>query len=696
MDGIFISYRRDDSAGYAGRLYDRLVSHFGVDRVFMDVEGIEPGTDFVDAIERAIASCRVLIVLIGDEWLSATDTGGRRRLDDPNDFIRLETGAALERDIRVVPVLLDGALMPHESDLPDTLKSLVRRQAVELTHKQWEASSGKLIRTLERILSTDAKPAVLASPIPSAPGAPELAENANASGEAHHSKTWMIGFVMAIAIAIGVALFLRDKPKPTPEPIPVAEPTTVPVETTPPTEPQPPIADAAPEPAPRPAQLEITPSQLAFADTETGQSTSTVLRLTNTGETEAPLNTRLLGKSVGSYHITDDSCGETLAPGASCSYTIKFEPAGVGARPAELMVDFGADAPLAVALEATATAPAPVAAEAPAATVAETPPAIFQHFGGPIAPEEPATSAAESRPAPETPPPPPRPVIQTLTSESVAGGAKICYRVDHADSLVLTPQPGKIGNSLRDCVTVPLAVETTLTLIAIGPGGQASVGIDAAPAPSVTAEAPSAVADSPAPGDPADTGLPARGDTWTYRTRGKWATSPQRTIIFEVENIDSGVITERYLEIAPRDAAGPAKRSRAGDTVIVDWGAAGWEFSPWLAASDDFTGTARLRDFTAPAMDREWGDWSTAASIQGKRRITVPAGTFATMVVEASASRPATGGRAQAMVEPVRVKFTMWYSPKVKRYVKMERSVFSASRREIEQDTFELVKYNTR
>ena len=91
VDGIFISYRRDDSAGYAGRLYDRLSAHFGADRVFMDVEGIEPGTDFVDAIERAVASCRVLIVLIGDEWLNAKDTSGRRRLDDPHDFIRLET-----------------------------------------------------------------------------------------------------------------------------------------------------------------------------------------------------------------------------------------------------------------------------------------------------------------------------------------------------------------------------------------------------------------------------------------------------------------------------------------------------------------------------------------------------------------------------------------------------------------------------
>ncbi|WP_333856992.1 toll/interleukin-1 receptor domain-containing protein, partial [Denitromonas sp.] len=166
VDGIFISYRRDDSAGYAGRLYDRLAGHFGPGRVFMDVEGIEPGTDFVDAIENAVASCRVLIVLIGDEWLSTTDASGRRRLDDPHDFIRLETRAALARDIRVVPVLLDRAPMPAYEALPEDLRPLVRRQAVELNHKQWEATSGELIRTLEKILDTSDAPAPPAEPEP--------------------------------------------------------------------------------------------------------------------------------------------------------------------------------------------------------------------------------------------------------------------------------------------------------------------------------------------------------------------------------------------------------------------------------------------------------------------------------------------------------------------------------------------------
>ncbi|MDO9135743.1 toll/interleukin-1 receptor domain-containing protein [Hydrogenophaga sp.] len=152
MDGIFISYRRDDSAGYAGRLYDRLAAHFGADQVFMDVAGIELGTDFVTAIEQAVGSCKVLIVVIGDEWLSTTDAAGRRRLDDPHDFVRLETSVALEREIRVVPVLVGGALMPRGDELPANLKALARRQAIEISHKQWEASTRELIMALNTML----------------------------------------------------------------------------------------------------------------------------------------------------------------------------------------------------------------------------------------------------------------------------------------------------------------------------------------------------------------------------------------------------------------------------------------------------------------------------------------------------------------------------------------------------------------
>ncbi len=181
MDGIFISYRRDDSAGYAGRLYDRLIPHFGAERVFMDVEGIEPGADFVTAIEDAVGSCRVLIVIIGDEWLTTLDGAGRRRLDDPHDFIRLETVTALKRGIRVVPVLVGGALMPRAEELPADLGPLARRQAIEISHKQWEATTAELIRALEVMLG-DAGVAGLAHPAQEASRATGLSTAAEGNG----------------------------------------------------------------------------------------------------------------------------------------------------------------------------------------------------------------------------------------------------------------------------------------------------------------------------------------------------------------------------------------------------------------------------------------------------------------------------------------------------------------------------------
>ena len=218
MDGIFISYRRDDSAGYAGRLYDRLAAHFGVERVFMDVEGIEPGLDFVVAIEEAVGSCRVLIAVIGDEWTTAADAAGRRRLDDPNDFIRLETGAALQRGIRVVPVLVGGAVMPQFADLPDELKALTRRQAIEINHKQWEASTGELIRTLERILKVPPVDKVAQTPPATdsnVTGKGGSSGGKAGSGDAKHadSRPWVLpaAFAAVAVVAAGLWLSLGDR-----------------------------------------------------------------------------------------------------------------------------------------------------------------------------------------------------------------------------------------------------------------------------------------------------------------------------------------------------------------------------------------------------------------------------------------------------------------------------------------------------
>jgi hypothetical protein len=129
-DGIFISYRREDSAGHAGRLYDRLAARFGPERVFMDVDSIKPGADFVDSIDAAMARCRAAIVLIGPRWLTATDDQGRRRLERPDDFVRKEIEAALAQDMLVLPVLVQSADMPNAEQMLTSLQPLARHQAI--------------------------------------------------------------------------------------------------------------------------------------------------------------------------------------------------------------------------------------------------------------------------------------------------------------------------------------------------------------------------------------------------------------------------------------------------------------------------------------------------------------------------------------------------------------------------------------
>ncbi|MES2098978.1 MAG: CzcE family metal-binding protein [Pseudomonadota bacterium] len=169
MRAIFISYRRDDTEGHAGRLFEDLRDRFGKNAVFMDVTGIEPGRDFRRVIEQQVASCGVLLALIGKNWLSAADASGKRRLDDAADFVRLETASALKRDIPVIPVLVHDAAMPRVEQLPDDLKELAFRNAVELTHARWSSDVQLLIDAL--LPHVDAAPPV-AAPAPAPPPGP--------------------------------------------------------------------------------------------------------------------------------------------------------------------------------------------------------------------------------------------------------------------------------------------------------------------------------------------------------------------------------------------------------------------------------------------------------------------------------------------------------------------------------------------
>lgn len=147
---IFLSYRREDASGHAGRLYDALASRFGAENVFMDIDTIDLGADFVNVITEAVASCDVLIALIGRQWLTAADAEGRRRLDTPDDFVRLELDAALKRDVFVIPACVQGAAQPSPEQLPHALASLARRHGTDLRDIGWHDDVKRLVERLER------------------------------------------------------------------------------------------------------------------------------------------------------------------------------------------------------------------------------------------------------------------------------------------------------------------------------------------------------------------------------------------------------------------------------------------------------------------------------------------------------------------------------------------------------------------
>jgi hypothetical protein len=148
---IFISYRREDSDIWAGRLADELRKHFPVEQVFQDIASIDPGADFPTVLEEALATAAVMLVVIGPRWLSATDKNGRKRLESPADFVHQEVAASLRSPaVRVFPLLVNGAPMPAEEELPDPLKPLARRNAIELTVRHWASDVAQLVQTLKR------------------------------------------------------------------------------------------------------------------------------------------------------------------------------------------------------------------------------------------------------------------------------------------------------------------------------------------------------------------------------------------------------------------------------------------------------------------------------------------------------------------------------------------------------------------
>jgi hypothetical protein len=212
MGGIFINYRREDSAATAGRLRDHLVLALGRDQIFMDVDDIPVGIDFKAHLNSQLAECGVILVVIGSKWLRVKDKAGERRLDQPEDYVANEIAAALDRQIRVIPVLIDGARIPNARDLPNSLKPLAERQAVEVRNVSFGRDADALIARLR-----EGVPALLdTTEPPQADNAPIVKQwvtlmetlNSYLSTEKHKGCMWLIVLVIAAALGgVGVVKF---------------------------------------------------------------------------------------------------------------------------------------------------------------------------------------------------------------------------------------------------------------------------------------------------------------------------------------------------------------------------------------------------------------------------------------------------------------------------------------------------------
>ena len=143
---VFLSYRRADTRHVAGRIADDLGERF---ELFMDIDTIPPGVDFTDYVRRAVSGCDVLLAFIGPQWATLTDATGRRRLDDPQDWVVEEIAVALTRGVRVIPVLVDGAVLPTADQLPASLRALTNRQALPLRHSSFSADAARLVAAVE-------------------------------------------------------------------------------------------------------------------------------------------------------------------------------------------------------------------------------------------------------------------------------------------------------------------------------------------------------------------------------------------------------------------------------------------------------------------------------------------------------------------------------------------------------------------
>jgi formylglycine-generating enzyme required for sulfatase activity len=249
---VFISYRRDDSAGHAGRVHDRLAQEFGHDLLFMDVDSIPLGADFIKVLRGEVARCDVLLAVIGSHWLDARDEQGNRRLDSENDFVRIEIATALQRDIPVIPILLDGVKLPKSEQLPKDLQALTARNGLDIRHASFHIDMDKLIGGLKGQPDHAALPR-------SASALPSKKKSA--------ASAIVITGVLAAVLGGTAVFWFKKTPHATvvpPSPVPTQPATAA---NQPPAAPAPP-STALSQPAPAPSQSPAAPAQPAPAPSQ--------------------------------------------------------------------------------------------------------------------------------------------------------------------------------------------------------------------------------------------------------------------------------------------------------------------------------------------------------------------------------------------------------------------------------------------
>jgi hypothetical protein len=400
------------------------------------------------------------------------------------------------------------------------------------------------------------------------------------------------------------------------------------------------------------------PSRVDYGTVTLGGSSSASVTLTNSGDAEVSVaRLRTEGDPVDEITL-DHQCPDTLQPAESCQITMRFKPRDSGSRHHRLIIDRAGDSAIEIALIGRAEAP-------PAAPVAEpAPPAV-------VAPE-----------------------IVRFTSKVTGGRAELCYEVNNARQLAITPRPGRLSDPRKGCVSVRLEVPTTFKLVARGSDRSVSDSLRVAPE-SVAASPPTPAPTPPTEAEPAvDKSLPQVRDRWTYRIRGRWASTPTRTVEVAalsvrpnaVEEMLSQIVTDARRPLGQRHVRGPV-------AYVTASGELGTEFSPYLAAFGGLDSASEWRGIPTPDTNSFWTNWNSRGAVKGRESVTVPAGTFPALRVEVWSSRNFSGSVTERDREPVQVRYDIWYASEVKRYVKMVRTTTAASGQGINTDTFELLDY---